>query len=940
MSNITVKFLNKEYSIPEDVLTYIDLLDFTNDVQNKLMSAFLRLSNKSEMGGIDDKDMTADIQKQVNRFIAKLCDYGIYDRTCNDYLQNNKGYEAFSSVNKDYLNKMKELLMRKLNDFQAGFEDAMYKKEASVTGMGFSIWSGSFVNHAIYAAMQASTIHDQEKAAAKEYQKDMDALSSRINSDFDRDSIDYIKNVYIPNMEIALTALAYELLDRYISDLIKNGKFNAKTMNYVDITRSNDLLENLNISSNKEAVFENAFVACPYNIAVYMQAMKCDMLDYESFQTAKIFKQDTTILSFLKESWGEVSFPTKFNINYHCINTLCLYTKMSATELLRSYTELYTTGIVKAYSRVIDMLGNKELCNKVIREFDDNSILAGDTISKKKAHAYIDSIVTATIWNQLVDKCGHGDLVDRIKSLLSDNADVHTKNDIDEYLLEHLISNFEEARENLVINIKAKKEAEEKRRIEQEKQKAEQERIRKEKRAAMKATFKKGLKISAFITAGIVAVVIVVSLIFLFVNNVIMPANRYNDAVELMENEEWLKAKDILLSLDDYKDSEDLLEQCNNEILADKYENAQRLINNGKYSEALQILEEITDYKDSEVLIKQCKDALQEEDYNNAIQLMENGEYEKAILEFTKLSEYKDSADLLNKCQNEYNQILYDSAINMIAKKDYAKAYSILSNLGDYKDAGIILNNHFKIIPLKETYTSKDGKKTIHERTIEPYGTNSQGTLIKETQTYEDGDTFVTEEIYDAYGNLIVYLNKFSSGKETGTTYTYDSNHKLLIQRNSVDYYGKVATTNYEYDSNNRLIRTVLVEEDGSEEITTFTYDAKGNLIKEYSRLTNERYSEDFPYETIIEYTYDSNGRVLTDTWTFDDGDQSVRKYYYDAKGFLKKEVSEKYGERLEYHYDNNHYLIGKNKYSDSEQKACWEYSEHSVFYSENGFRD
>ena len=38
MSYITVKFLDKEYSIPQDVLTYIDLLSFTDSVQKQLLS--------------------------------------------------------------------------------------------------------------------------------------------------------------------------------------------------------------------------------------------------------------------------------------------------------------------------------------------------------------------------------------------------------------------------------------------------------------------------------------------------------------------------------------------------------------------------------------------------------------------------------------------------------------------------------------------------------------------------------------------------------------------------------------------------------------------------------------------------------------------------------------------------------------------------------------
>lgn len=944
MSILTVKFIDKEYTIPKDVLTYIDLLKFTDSVQKTLTSAFVRkLRNeiaKDNIGLLGDEDLATEIEQQVSKFIAKLCDNGIFTRTIGDYLKNNKGYQLYSDVNKSALEKMKSILIQEMDAWQAGYENAVNKAESNITGMGFSIWSGSFVNHAIYAAMEASTINKQEKEAQAQYQKDMNDLRSRLDSQYGGEKSNYINNTYIPNMEAALTVFAYELLDKYVNDLIANDKFDRKTLEFVDISRSNDLLKNLTLSENKKAILENAFLACPYNIAVYMQAMKYELLDFDSFQTAKIFKQSDEIISFLKSSWGEVSYPTKFDINYHCINMLSLFTEKSATELLHSRTEQYVVGIVKAYSRVADMLANKDLCYKVIREFDDTSILAGNAISKGKAHSYVDSIVTPNIWNQLVDKCGQVDLLERIKTLVPSDLQVYTKRDVDEYFIEQLLSNFEEARENIIVKINAKKEAEEKRRIEQERQKAEQERIRQEKQAKRKVALKKGAKISAFIIAGIMTLVILGSLILLFVNNVIIPANRYNDALALMDSGDWFKARDLLLSLDDYKDSEDLLEQCNNKIRDYKYDNALQLIDDGKYSEAVQILEEISDYKDSDDLLKQCREALLEEDYNNAVLLMKAGEYEKAIAAFTGLAEYKDSANLLDECQDKYKQALYDSAIDMIAKKEFEKAYEILSNLGDYKDVRMILNNHFKVVPLKEIKTNKDGEKTIIERTIEPYGTNSQGTLIKETQTYEDGDIFVMEEIYDAYGNLIVYLNIFSSGKETGTTYTYDSNHKLLIQRNAVDYHGEVATTNYEYDSNNRLTKTILVEEDGTEETTTFTYDVNGNLIKEYSRLINEKHSKDFPYETTIEYTYDANGNVLTQTWTFDDGDQSVTRYYYDENGFLIKEVAERYDDTLEYNYDNNYYLIEKTEYSDGEKGTHWEYSDHAIFYSANGFSE
>lgn len=451
MNYRTVKFIGKEYSIPEDVLTYIDLLEFTDNVQKQLANTFVRkLRNeiaKDNIGLLGDEDLAVEIEQQVGKYIAKLCDNGVYTRTISDYLKNNKGYQLYSEVNKTALEKMKSLLIREMDEWQAGYEQAVNKADSHVTGMGFSIWSSSFVNHAIYAAMEASTLNKQGKEAEAQYQKDMNDLRSRLNSRYGGEKSNYINNTYIPNMEAALTVFAYELLDKYVADLIANGKFDGKTLDYVDISRSNDLLKNLTLSNNKQAILENAFVACPYNIAVYMQAMKYDFLDYDSFQTAKIFKQDKLILSFLKESWGEVSFPTKFNINYHCVNVWATFTDKQPVELLHELTAQYVAGIIKGYSKIVDMLDNEQLCRKVMSECREDAILAGNDICKTKAHSCVDTIVSSTIWNQLTEKCGYIDLIDRIKEQVPESKDLVTKRDIDSLLEEKLYPMLEKARQ-------------------------------------------------------------------------------------------------------------------------------------------------------------------------------------------------------------------------------------------------------------------------------------------------------------------------------------------------------------------------------------------------------------------------------------------------------------------------------------------------------------
>lgn len=504
MSNITVKFIGKEYSIPADILTYMDLLIFTDSVQKQLTSAFVRkLRNeiaKDNIGLLGDEDLAVEIEQQVSRFIAKLCDNGIFTRTISDYLKNNKGYQLYSDVNKAALDKMKSLFIQEIDVWQAGYEDAVNRAESHVTGMGFSIWSSSFVNHAIYSAMEASTLNKQSKEAETQYQRDMGDLRSRLDSKYGGEKSNYINNTYIPNMETALTVFAYELLDKYVADLIANGKFDSKSLDYIDIGRSNDLLKNLTLSNNKQAILENAFAACPYNIAVYMQAMKYDLLDYDSFQTAAVFKQSDTILSFLENNWGEVSFPTEFNIDYHCVNVWASLTDKTSTELLHELTAQYVTGVVKSYSKVVDMLDDKNLCRKEFADCNENDIIAGDAICEIRAHSYVDTIVSSTIWNQLTEKCGYPDLLDRIKNGIPSLDGISTKDEFDKNLVERLVSALVLERRLLADEITKRRKAEAARKAEQKKQ--EQERRKRNKKIAA-------------IVSSIVAAIIVFSILFI-----------------------------------------------------------------------------------------------------------------------------------------------------------------------------------------------------------------------------------------------------------------------------------------------------------------------------------------------------------------------------------------------------------------------------------------
>ena len=499
MSNMNVRFIGKEYSIPEDVITYIDLLDFADNVQKQLMADFIsiikgRIQNKN-VGLIDDDDLRAQIEKQVGRFIAKLCDQGIFTRTVNDYLNGNKGYEYFSKVNKAALEKVKSFLMQRLDSLQEGYEDAVQRAESHVTGMGFSIWSSSFVNHAIYAAMEASTINKQEKEASARYQKEVSELCSKLESEYDRATSQYINNEYIPNMEAALTVLAYELLDKYVNDLIANDKFDRRTLGFVDVSRSNDLLKNLTLSNSKQAILENAFVACPYNIAVYMHAMKLEMLDEDTFETANVFQQGSKIISFLKDSLGVADYPNLVEPNYYSASLLARYENKSTNDVLYQHTSSYANAVIREYGKIVRALDSPNQCRDYLRKLNDDEVLSGEGASKRLANSLVYSITTNDNWNILVKQCGHTDLLERLQALMPAGLSLGSKADCDSHLAKALLNALEIARKDLAQRI-----LESRARAEAERQKVEAQKR------------KKRIKTTAILCAIVAVIIVAISL--------------------------------------------------------------------------------------------------------------------------------------------------------------------------------------------------------------------------------------------------------------------------------------------------------------------------------------------------------------------------------------------------------------------------------------------
>ena len=209
MSSTTVKFLGTEHSIPDDVLTYMDLVDFANGIRDCLISSFNEYIAQDIAILENDNFMVREINDQVSKFIAKLLQNNVFDKTATDYLCNNKGYELFLNTKKKVIAHVLAIRKEKLDTFSAGVQDALYKKDASVTGLDFGIISSSFINHMIYAYMDASKQVKQEREALEVYNREIAALKQNAKA-YDVREKNYITQNVIPTMNSVFTYFAFD----------------------------------------------------------------------------------------------------------------------------------------------------------------------------------------------------------------------------------------------------------------------------------------------------------------------------------------------------------------------------------------------------------------------------------------------------------------------------------------------------------------------------------------------------------------------------------------------------------------------------------------------------------------------------------------------------------------------------------------------------------
>lgn len=127
------------------------------------------------------------------------------------------------------------------------------------------------------------------------------------------------------------------------------------------------------------------------------------------------------------------------------------------------------------------------------------------------------------------------------------------------------------------------------------------------------------------------------------------------------------------------------------------YNSAMELYNSGNYDEAKEMFTSLEDFKNSEEMIKNC-------DYDTAMQLYYDGDYPQAAWAFRDLNGFKDSSEMQSKSELSWRKSLANVATNDL--DTFSTAYYIINENGTVSsvdgnaNTNLSIEKHGKIISI------------------------------------------------------------------------------------------------------------------------------------------------------------------------------------------------------------------------------------------------
>jgi YD repeat-containing protein len=296
--------------------------------------------------------------------------------------------------------------------------------------------------------------------------------------------------------------------------------------------------------------------------------------------------------------------------------------------------------------------------------------------------------------------------------------------------------------------------------------------------------------------------------------------------------------------------------------------------------------------------------------------------------------EYNDKGDIIKialtnniRPESSYDTVYdchYDENGRIIKKVTSVSGQIIASNGPtieefEYNDKGDIV----KLTKTTATYVSV----TEYEYTY-----NESGDIVKERSVKNAYNSSTYIDNYDEFGNMTLHQNgdKFSKNE-----YTYDENgftvKKVTTERDPLFYKNdKVYTFEYTNDELGNVLKIVTKDPNNMETVSEFVYDDESRILKE---TRTEIIGGQSNLYYVDEFTYDDKGNILSYYHKYYSQESTVTYgYVYDDKGNIL-EKSKNGQPDIKYTYDENGNVLKNERYRNGKYFLNNEYT-----YDAKGF--
>lgn len=311
---LNVIFLNKQYSLPADILTYISERQYFDSLHQSLLSYmlqnfynFTRWPKDPQYDNDAKKLAKGKFVETANICIQRLYQKGIYNKTVDDYTINNPGITLLEESMQGCLREWLFILKEQTENLLRGIDEAEQYATSQITGTGFRVYTSSAIEMGVWAAMESSTLKKQAASADRTYRAMLDQLDRDGESRSEQRITNYCANVWMPQLKNSVDTFIAAIFDMYIHDMTKAGMFQSEALQYNNKQRSDALLLNLPSANNKSDLLHEAFISCPYSTKVYLSSIENGLLDHQTLHTARTFGLVEPILFELESTCKEIS---------------------------------------------------------------------------------------------------------------------------------------------------------------------------------------------------------------------------------------------------------------------------------------------------------------------------------------------------------------------------------------------------------------------------------------------------------------------------------------------------------------------------------------------------------------------------------------------------------------------------------------------------------